>query len=86
MNSKNFRELIRVADLLNSNLGITRDKVNVNITETTDEGFLYLKAENTNSAFDDKFSKELSQSGFSDIEVKNINENTTTFKILLVRN
>lgn len=86
MNSKNFQELIRVADLLNGHIAITRDKVNVNITKTTNKGYVFLKAENTNSAFDDNFSKELSRSGFSDIEVKNINENTTTFKILLVRN
>lgn len=86
MKSRNFQELIRVADLLNSNIAITKDKVDVNIIETTTDGYLHLRAKNTNSNFDNKLLKELASSGFKDIQIDKIDETTTTFKILLVRN
>lgn len=85
MKSRNFQELIRVADLLNSNVAIEKDKVDVNITETTTDGYLHLKAENTNTNFDEKFIKELASSGFKDMQINKIDETTTTFKILLFR-
>lgn len=85
MFSKNYQELIRVADLLNSYISISKDTINVNIVKTTTKGFIYLKAENTNLTFNNNFVKELLRSGFENIEVKNIDNSTTTFKFLLQR-
>jgi len=85
MKSNNFKELIRVADLLNSNLAITQDKITVDIIETTNDGYIYLKAYNTNSAFDNKFKKELIQSDFKDVILIDIDIDITIFKILLYR-
>ena len=85
MKSRNFRELIRVADLLNSNIAIAKDKVDVNIIRTTTDGYITLEIKNPTIGFEEKLIKELSQSGFESIESESIDIDITILKILLVR-
>lgn len=85
MKSGNFRELIRLADLLNSNIAITKDKVDVNIINTTTDGYITLEIKNSIIGFEEKLIKELSQSGFESIESKSIDKDIIILEILLVR-
>ncbi len=85
MKSGNFRELIREVDLLNSNIAITKDKVDVNIINTTTDGYITLEIKSSTIDFEEKLIKELSQSGFKNIESKSIDKDIIILEILLVR-